>query len=144
MSSSVRMPPPTWTGMATAWQICRNDLAVVALPQRRVQVDDVQPAGALLLEPHGDRDRVVGVGGLLRGVAAEQAHGPAAAQVDGGDHDHAGGHVLHEVLVDLQPGIARLLGVELGGEHVPRATAAPNVTPCSVTPTVTASSTAGA
>ena len=46
---AARRPPAT--GIATAWQIVGHDLAVVALAERRVQVHDVQPARALLLEP---------------------------------------------------------------------------------------------
>ena len=53
MSSSVRMPPPTCTGMATAWQIVLHDLPVSPCSQRGVQVDHVQPPGALLLEALG-------------------------------------------------------------------------------------------
>ena len=62
-------------------------------------------------------DRVVGVGGLVLGVAAQQPDGAAAAQVDRRDHDHAA-HLPHDVGVELQPGLAGLLRVELRREHV--------------------------
>ena len=66
-----------------------DDLAVVALVERRVQVHHVQAARALGLEPRGDGDGILRVRGLGLGVAAQQANRPAAAQVDRGDHDHA-------------------------------------------------------
>ena len=49
----------------------------------------MQAPGAFLLEADRDRDRVVVVGRLFLRVAAEQANGAAAAQVDRRDHDHA-------------------------------------------------------
>jgi hypothetical protein len=66
-----------------------HDLAVLALVERGVEIDHVQPARALLLETGRDSHRVVGVGGLVIGVAAQQPDGASAAQVDRRDHDHA-------------------------------------------------------
>ncbi len=66
-----------------------HGVGVGALVERGVQVHHVQPPGALLLEPLGDGDGVIGVRGLLVRVAAHQADGAAAAQIDRGDHDHA-------------------------------------------------------
>ena len=48
-----------------------------------VEVDDVDPPGAGLLEGPGDRHRVVGVDGLGRVVAPQQPDGPPGPQVDG-------------------------------------------------------------
>ena len=88
---------------------------------RGVEVDDVDPRRALGAEVGGDGDRVVAVDRLGRVVALAQAHDVAAAQVDRRvQQRHAGttDERADEVAEQAEAGGGRLLGVELGGEHV--------------------------
>src|SRR4051794_5916779 len=57
---------------------------------RAVEVDDVQKAGALVDPRPGGGQRVVLVDGLRVEVPADQPHGLALGDVDGGVEDHAG------------------------------------------------------
>ena len=65
-----------------------HGLPVLALAERGVEIDHVEPASTLLLEPLRDLDRVVVVGGLRARVPAAEPHRSPASQVDGRDHDH--------------------------------------------------------
>ena len=55
---------------------------------RRVEVDDVQRLGALVLPVARQLHGVVAEDGDVVEVAAAQAHRLAALDVDGGEHDH--------------------------------------------------------
>ena len=107
----------------------RDHLAVVALVERRVEVDHVQPARALLLEARGHRDRDP------RSRRSRPRGRPAAAGRRGRRAGRSRGsrscrHRLHEVARTGEAGVAGLLRVELRREHVvaSRPTAA-NVSP---------------
>src|SRR5437867_249064 len=67
----------------------RDERALTRLAgEGAVEVHHVEPLGAELLPPEGDRNRVVGKDGLAIAPTLMQADAPAAAQVDGGDDDH--------------------------------------------------------
>ena len=72
----------------------RDDLGdragVAAGPERRVEVDDVDPVGPLRREAEGDLDGALRVDRPLRRVAVEKADDLPSHQVDGGpERDHA-------------------------------------------------------
>ena len=120
-----------------------DHLAVVPLVERGVEVDDVQPAGAFLLEAHGHLDGILGVGGLGVGVALQQPDGVAAAQVDRGDHDHAATACTKRSYT-ASPASPDFSGWNCVANTLSFATAAANVRPYVVAPTVVAASTSGA
>ena len=66
----------------------QDHLGVRPGPQRRVQVDDVQPASAVGLEALGNLDGVGVVHRLGRRIAPEQPHASPSVEVDRGDDDH--------------------------------------------------------
>ena len=89
MSSCERIPPPTCTGTCTARQIASTRLRLFAFAERGIEVHDVQAARAFRLEAGRHLGRLVRVGRLVRGVSLHQANRATAAEIDGGDHDHA-------------------------------------------------------
>ena len=110
-------------------------LAVVALLEGGVEVHDVEPPRPLLLEAFGDGHGVVGVRGLVVGVAAQQAHRAAAAQVDRGDHDHGWATAFTNRSYSWSPASPDFSGWNCVANTFSCATAAANGRPCSVTPT---------
>jgi hypothetical protein len=61
---------------------------VVAVAERRIEIDDVQSLRAVGYELLGLCDRIVGVDLRGREVAAFHPHALAAAQIERGDNDH--------------------------------------------------------
>src|SRR5439155_14863132 len=115
----------------------RNDSAVVAGAERRVQVHHVQQRGAVGLEPPGHLYGVVAVDRLVGGVPAAQAHRPAAPKVDGRHDDHAATSFT-KLSYRARPASPDFSGWNWVANSEPRATAAANTAPYSVSPTVTA------
>ncbi len=66
-----------------------DDVEVVAAAERGVEVDEVDPLGALIDPVAGGVDGVA-VAGLGAGLALRQPDGLAAGDVDGGEQDEAG------------------------------------------------------
>ena len=141
--SSGALRPPA-REPATARQIASTTSRLFALVERGIQVDDVQPASALLLEAHGHLD------GIARSSRSRSWGRPATA----GRRGHRAGrsrgsrscrHRLHEALVH---GEARRLRTSPGGTasrtRCPSRPTAANGRPYVVTPTVVAASTSGA
>jgi hypothetical protein len=84
-----RMPPPSWAGTDPSPRGCPRPRAVDRLAREgAVEVDEVQPLAARVLE-RLRLGRRVGVedGGLVH-LAAQEAHGLAVLEVDGGVEDH--------------------------------------------------------
>ncbi len=85
-----RRPPPTSTGTGEAATISAIGPALRPGPERRVEVDDVDPVGPLRREAEGDLDGALRVDRPLRRVAVEEADDLATHQVDRGPEcDHA-------------------------------------------------------
>src|SRR5262249_50714702 len=104
-------------------------VAVVALLERRVQIDHVDAPGALGLEPDRDVHRVVVVRGLFLGVAAPQSHGPPASDVDRGDHDHAARTSRTNASYSVSPASPDFSGWNCAPNTLSRATADANDRP---------------
>ncbi len=123
-TAASRRPPPTWIGHSTAAAIRRTASRFCGLPGLRpVEVDDVQELGAFAGPAPRGVDRVGVVGGLALVVALQQAHGPAAADVDRRVEDHAAdagtaAQIPAKLESRRRPGGARLLRVELDAEDV--------------------------
>ena len=85
----LRMPPPYCTGMSSALTM-RSTIGEVGelAGARRVEVDDVQRLGALVLPVARQLHGVVAEDGDVVEVAAAQADRLAGLDVDGGEHDH--------------------------------------------------------
>ncbi len=83
-SSALRMPPPVCTGTPDRRADRAQRGLILAGSERAVEVDDVQRARAFRDERARSRDRIGVVPRLARRVAALEAHGVAAAQVDRG------------------------------------------------------------
>ena len=97
--SSSRMPPLISTWMSSSADDLGLERAVVAVPERRVEVDQVDPLGAGLLPAQRGLDGVTEP--LLGPVdALDQLDGLAALDVDGGE----------EFEVVAHPGILRTPG----------------------------------
>jgi hypothetical protein len=85
-----RSPPPNWTGTSSSPLIRSSWRRLTGLPlARTVEFDHVQEAGARLHEGARRLERVVGVDGLVVELPLAQADGPAVANVDGRQQDHA-------------------------------------------------------
>ena len=95
--STLRTPPPTSTGIASAAHSDAMMAAVHRLARHRaVEIDDVQILRAGLDPAAAHGDRVVAVHGLALHVAAQQAHALAALEVDGRQDQHAAPAPSHD------------------------------------------------
>ena len=85
----LRTPPPYCDGDVQRLDDAFHDREVRQLAgARRVEVDDVQRLGALVLPVARQLHRVVAEHGDVVEVTATQAHRLAGLDVDGGEHDH--------------------------------------------------------
>ena len=115
------MPPPTSTFRPLSAAMRSMMPMFSGTPvARAVEVDDVDPLGALLGERARLDERVLVVDGDAVVVALGEAHGAPAEDVDRGKDDHAQAPLgeASEVAEELQAHRRGLLGVELDGEQV--------------------------
>ena len=90
-SSSVRTPPPDWTGTGTAAAMASTVGRLTGTPPRgRVEVDHVQPPGTGVDEPAGQHHGVPVVG-LAVEIPLDEADGTTVADVDGRVEVHHAG-----------------------------------------------------
>ena len=61
---------------------------VLARAKRPIEIDDVDPTGAVGHEPFRDRERIIAVNGLPRRFALAQANDAAMSNVDGWEEVH--------------------------------------------------------
>jgi hypothetical protein len=83
MSSSVRMPPPTWHGRPVSAAMRRTQSPLTGRPLARpVEIDEVQEGRALVAPGLGGGDRVVVEDGFAGVVALGEADRLAGSEVD--------------------------------------------------------------
>ncbi|OEI67227.1 hypothetical protein Cus16_3128 [Curtobacterium sp. ER1/6] len=94
----------------------RDQPAVVAAAERRVEVDEVDPLGTLVAPGAGRGDRVA-VRGLAAGLALREADRLTVDDVDGGQQDEGrgGGEVGHGPVGSVAGAVTRVVGA--AGRH---------------------------